>query len=328
MSIPRARLGAISRSVYQSIDQEPEVEEPRGGLRAALPWAVGALAILGVFAAVFAFSPGPPAQSGDPLQPEPEARAAYLRAIAESDPALRRARLRDFLNQNPQDPRSAAAQAQLYVLDQAEATAWQDTVSAAYAPGATPEERRAAVEAFQAKWGRYLGGRDEDASALLAQIDGLEATEPKPDRSLPEQPSPFPKNVPADRLAGGPVIARPPPPVIARPQPTAPRPTQPARVAEVTPPRVRRNVTPRYPRRAQRRGVDGIVTLALDIDERGRVALAEVISVEAERYADEFARAAERAAMRTRFHPKTVNGEPVESIGVRKRYRFESSQGR
>ena len=306
--------------MYQSIDDDIEAEEERTARW--MPWALGAAGVAAVFALVALTRPGGPSLPGGPLQPEPEARAAYLRAIGETDPSLRRARLTDFLNQNPQDPRAPAAQAQLYVLDAAEARAWEDTVSAAYDPTLPIEAQRAAVKRFQHSWGRYLGGREAESAALLAQIEGTETEPDRPDRSLPDTPSPFPNTVPADQLAGGPVIRPAPPPIIFRPEP-APEPARPERVAEVVPPRVRRDSTPRYPRNAQRRGISGVVTLALNIDERGRVAMAEVVDVQAERYADDFVRAAERAAMRTRFHPKTVDGEPVAAMGVRKRYRFE-----
>ena len=314
--------------MYQSIDDDDALErEADGAVRLGWPVFLTASAAALVFAVVYATSPGPAADRGEPLQPEPGARAAYLQAIAEPDTALRRARLRDFVNQNPENPRAPAAQAQLYVLDRAEAQAWQDTVAAAYAPGARSEDRRAAVEGFQSDWGRYLGGREAEVEALLAEIEGLPDEGQRPDRALPAGPSPFAATVPDDQLAGGPVIAQPQPAPVFRLPPAATRtPAPPPRIAEVTPPRVRRNVTPRYPRRAQRRGVSGVVTLALNIDARGRVAIAEVVSVDAEDYAEDFVRAAERAAMRTRFHPKTVDGEPTEAVGVRKRYRFESSR--
>ena len=313
--------------MYQSIDDELEEEGAADALSGALRWPVllAVLAGAAIFAAVYATSPGPAAERGRILGPEPEVRAAYLRAIGEPDAALRRARLRDFLNQNPEDGRADAAKAQLFVLDRAEADAWQATVDAVYAPRATEDARRAAVTAFQEGWGRYLGGREAEVEALIAEIDGMPDMPDAPDRALPDGPSPF-GDVPADRLAGGPVIiTRPAPPIYVPPTPS---PSQPAQAAEIVPARVRRNVTPRYPRNAQRRGVDGIVTLALNIDARGRVAMTEVISVEAERYGEDFVRAAERAAMRTRFHPRTIDGEPTEAVGVRKRYRFESSRRR
>ncbi|XLW30440.1 energy transducer TonB [Litorimonas sp. RW-G-Af-16] len=88
-------------------------------------------------------------------------------------------------------------------------------------------------------------------------------------------------------------------------------------------PRVRKNSTPRYPRSAYRRNISGVVTLSLNIDADGDVAMTELVSVQAERYEKDFVKAAERAARKTRFYPKTINGEKVPARGILKRYRFE-----
>ena len=72
-----------------------------------------------------------------------------------------------------------------------------------------------------------------------------------------------------------------------------------------------------------RRKVKAIVTLKLNIDEKGKVAMTELVNVQTSRYAKDFVKAAERAAMSTRFHPKTVNGVPRAATGIVKRYRFE-----
>jgi len=72
-----------------------------------------------------------------------------------------------------------------------------------------------------------------------------------------------------------------------------------------------------------RRGVEGIVVLKLNIDAKGKVAMTELVGVEAPKYSKDFVKAAERAAMRTRFHPKTVGGKPQPATGIVKRYRFQ-----
>ena len=108
-----------------------------------------------------------------------------------------------------------------------------------------------------------------------------------------------------------------------------PPPPPPPAVKEVkdiiTPPSVRKNVSPSYPRSAKKRKIGAIVTISMDIDERGRVDDAELVEIEADRYQKDFARAAIRAAKRTRFHPKTVNGKPVPARDVRKRYIFRNN---
>ena len=94
-------------------------------------------------------------------------------------------------------------------------------------------------------------------------------------------------------------------------------------IGDIIAARVSRNATPRYPRRAQRPGIEAVVTVSLTIDPDGRVSTVDIVDVEADRYADDFVKEAERAALRTRFDPRTVGGVPVETVGVEKRYRFE-----
>jgi len=49
----------------------------------------------------------------------------------------------------------------------------------------------------------------------------------------------------------------------------------------------------------------------------------DVLSVEAERYEKDFVKAAKRAARRTSYYPKTVDGQPRAASGVVKRYKFD-----
>ena len=313
--------------MYQSIDDDFDEREERAGGGAVLPVLLGAVGLALVGTLVWLGSPGRDAGPGDPVVQAPDVTRAYRQAIAETRPALRRARLTDFVNQNPKSDRAAAARAQLAVLDATEARDWERAVEAVYSAEADTEARTAALDGFERRWGGYLGGRDADIAALreeIAQMAGDAPRAERPDRSLPDAPSPIPQTVPSDRLAGGPVVRAPIVAVPAPPPAVEPAPAPVRAASVVTPVRVRRNVTPRYPRSAQRRKIDAIVTLRLDIDARGRVSLAELVDVEADRYAEDFVKASERAAMRTRFHPKTVDGEPVAAEGVLKRYRFES----
>jgi len=63
----------------------------------------------------------------------------------------------------------------------------------------------------------------------------------------------------------------------------------------------------------------------MDINEKGKVKEAKVIDIQAERYQKDFIKAARRAAKRTKFHPKTINGIAVPAKDVRKRYFFRSN---
>lgn len=313
--------------VYQPIEDEiDEQTEPRSWL-----WPAGLAggAIVLIAAYLFAMSSGSSTGVAEPIGPEPEARQAYLRALGEGDAALRRARLTDFLNQYSSNPRSGAARAQLDVLDMEADRDWQDTLTTAYDPRLDIAKRRLAVYTYQREWGRYLGARDAEIETLLEDIERDIEGDARPDRTLPRDPEAY-AGMPDNQLMGGPygrnsrVRFR-----------TLPRPGYKTygesgevftETGEVIAPRVVRNVTPRYPRRAERRGIDAVVTLSLIIGADGRVDEVELVRVDADRYEDDFVREAERAALRTRFEPKTVGGVPTEAVGVRKRYRFDSDR--
>lgn len=71
-------------------------------------------------------------------------------------------------------------------------------------------------------------------------------------------------------------------------------------------------LTPRYPRNAARDGVEGRVRLEVTVRPDGTVKDARVLEATPRGY---FEAAAVSAAMRGRFKPRTVAGEPVESTG-------------
>lgn len=308
--------------MYQSIDSDiPDNDAARIGAAKAWAWpsllTVTALVLITV--GVYASRLNDTVGQSDPLGPEPVARNSYLRALAEIDPALRRARLTDFLAQHPANPRDGAVRAQLDVLDAAADRDWQATLTTVYDPRFDLATRRAAVAAYQKDWGRYLGARDDEIETLLTEIDTMPVGEDIPDRTLPRDPDAY-RGIPDDRLAGDRFGVE--PRVTFRPS-AEKRDGSQNLSGEIIGPRVSRNVTPRYPRRAQRRRVEATVTLSLVINRVGRVDRVELIEVTASRYADEFVKEAERAALRTRFDPRTVGGVPVETNGIRKRYRFE-----
>lgn len=308
--------------MYQSIDNDIP-EDAASDTGAARAWLVSSIlagsALIAIVGWLYTSSLGQTVGQGDPIEPEPEARQTYLRALSETNPALRRARLTDFLSQYPENPRDSAVRAQLDVLDAAADRDWQATLTTAYDPRVDINARRFAVAAYSREWGRYLGARDTEIETLLAEIESMPTGPDVPDRTLPRDEDAY-RGIPNDRLAGD--RFGPEPSVIFR---TSRESRDVLRImdGDIIGPRVSRNVTPRYPRRAQRRGFEAIVTLSLTIDASGRVATVELIEVEAERYADDFVKEAERAALRTRFDPRTVGGIPVETDGIRKRYRFE-----
>ena len=306
--------------VYQSIDDpqdELEVSKPKHN---GLIWALAALGLALVMAIVYWTSPGVsvPQETDEFTRAE---LATYRKAISETQAPMRRARLQDFLTTYPSSSRTAAVQAQLDVIQVHEAAQWIELTDIVYDPKIDTADKLARLDDYAAKWGgALLGGRNDDISAMRETLNGVLETPALPSRKLKDQESPIPETIPDNTLAGGPRPAA-PPPVYVPPVPITP----PVKVvtAEIVPPKVRRNVNPRYPRKAMRADVEAIVTLKLNIDTNGKVAMTELVNVQAGRYAKSFVKAAERAALRTRFHPKTVGGKPEPAVGVVKRYRFQ-----
>jgi len=307
--------------VYQSIDDpQEELDALERGDKRMVIWLLAALCLGLVFAVVYWTSPGRAAEppQSDFIRAE---QVTYRKAIAEPTAPMRRARLQDFVTTYPESRYMRAVEAQLDVINAQETQSWTEITDIVFDPKVKREEKLAMLNGFEAKWGAdLLGGRGAEIKSLREDITETAPTPETPSRKLKDLKSPIPKDVPDTMLAGGPRPVTIAPVTIAPPPKPVP---EPAIKLAVVQPKVRRSVTPRYPRKAMRRKVKGLVTLKLNIDERGRVAMTELVSVEAERYGKDFVKAAERAALKTRFHPKTVDGQPRAAMGIVKRYRFE-----
>lgn len=79
-------------------------------------------------------------------------------------------------------------------------------------------------------------------------------------------------------------------------------------------------VAPVYPRRALTRGIEGYVLLEFTVTKSG--AVSDPVVVEADPPGI-FDRAAIQAALKFKYKPKVVNGEPIDVAGVRNRITFE-----
>ena len=310
--------------MYQSIDDpQEELDALERGDKRAFIWILAALCFVLVFAIVYVTSPGP-AETPPQDDANRAEQVTYRKAISEISAPMRRARLQDFITTYPESRYIQSVEAQLDVIDIHESKKWTEVIDIVFAPKISHEEKLAALDSFAAKWGgSLLGGRDDEIRSLRQDILQIKDKPTEPSRKLKDLKSPIPQNVPDVMLAGGPRPVAPPPPPITRPAPPEPQPEKVVEL-EIVQPKVRRNATPRYPRKAMRRRINAIVTLKLNIDEKGKVAMTELVSVKAERYQKDFIKAAERAAMRTRFHPKTVDGKPRAAVGIVKRYRFEA----
>jgi periplasmic protein TonB len=79
-------------------------------------------------------------------------------------------------------------------------------------------------------------------------------------------------------------------------------------------------VAPVYPRRAQTRGIEGFVLLEFVVTRTGAVRDPVVIEASPPGIFD---RAAIQAALKFKYKPKVVNGEPIDVAGVRNLITFE-----
>ena len=79
-------------------------------------------------------------------------------------------------------------------------------------------------------------------------------------------------------------------------------------------------VAPVYPRRAQTRGIEGYVILEFVVTKTGSVRDPVVIEAKPPGI---FNRAALQAALKFKYKPKVVNGEPIDVAGVQNRITFE-----
>ena len=79
-------------------------------------------------------------------------------------------------------------------------------------------------------------------------------------------------------------------------------------------------VAPQYPRRALSRGIEGYVILEYTVTKQGTVKDPVIIEAKPESV---FNRAAIKSALRYKYKPRVISGEPVEVPGVRTKIIFE-----
>lgn len=79
-------------------------------------------------------------------------------------------------------------------------------------------------------------------------------------------------------------------------------------------------VAPIYPRRAQSRGIEGFVILSFTVTKNGSVKDPVVVESKPESIFD---RAAIDAALKFKYRPRVVDGEPMEVSGVQNKITFE-----
>ncbi len=79
-------------------------------------------------------------------------------------------------------------------------------------------------------------------------------------------------------------------------------------------------VAPQYPRRALSRGIEGYAIVEYTVTKRGTVKDAFIVEAKPE---GTFDKAAIKSALRYKYKPRVVDGEPIEVSGVRTKITFE-----
>ena len=234
---------------------------------------------------------------------------AYQDILRETHTGVRLARWQDFIETAPESGYKQAARLHASVLKAHEKTAWAQYSEHIYTVRANAEVTAKARLQYVANWGSLIRAEqlfvkeNEDASKAL---------------SFKTAKSIYMQGEKMDALIGAPSIRVKARKTYRRP-PTLQKPKQVNAFQEV---RIKTARKPNYPRSAKRRGISAEVVLSLNIDDRGRVKITKLVSVKAKRYRGDFVRAAKRAARRSRFHPKMVDGVPVTSSNYQRTYRF------
>jgi len=302
--------------MYDTIDSDPDVEsqaDDQGNYRPPRwLWIAGA-GLAGILVIVYFswFAADKPAPDNNDL----EELLVYRTSISEPVAALRRARLYDFQSEYPSSNRMQAVQAQLAVLDAAEAQSWSELSEVFFDTDKSRADKLAAIQLFEREWGRALiGGRETELTQYKTLLD--QSNESEWDWST-KKPRRIASNISGSELAGAPAQGR-----AQRLMRPAIAPVSIPKNITIQEPRIRRNTKPYYPLKAKRRGYEAEIVLRLNIDDRGRVAMTELVSARADRYRKDFIKASERAALRSRYFPKTINGKPVPASGIVKKYTY------
>ena len=237
-----------------------------------------------------------------PLTP----RQTYLSIVSETHTGLRLARLQDFAENYVRNDDTSRARTARDALSSHEQRAWVKLTKTLYSLKSTDIQNTEALATYKSTWG--IWNRSSDLPILL-QATGVVIISSADMQYAPNaRRSKFAKGKGATMLAGA------VPDYELEPSP----PTS----YDVLNARMKYSKQPKYPRKARRKGIEAVVILSLFIDERGNVARTEVVSVDAKKYRKSFARASKKAAMRSKFYPKTVGGKSVATSNYLRQYTF------
>ncbi len=295
-------------------------------------WAVVALLLMAVLAGFMGVYLGGQASPVGKTVKDNTARTTYLNILSEPHTGRRLVRLKEFSRTKDAETFSDILRLQISVLEAYESRDWAKVADSRFSNQIEPLDKQRILEDYIQNWGiwRHKDMIEPYKISLEKQVEiWLETQKHTPARSPVIQPlvkhvSRYKKGAEIEHMAGEPggraprIIFTPPPAPPVRPSP------KPAPVSNpVVDVRIKSAKPPSYPRKAARKHISAVVILSLDIDERGHVARANLVDVKAEKYGKKFVKAAKRAALRSRFHPKTINGKPVARPGYQRQYTFD-----
>ena len=250
-----------------------------------------------------------------------DASLAFRKIQNEPLKYMRKARLIDFVKTHDNSSVINGAKAQLSALKKAEAQDWAKLSDQLFASHLSDYDKSSALEDYVKNWGEgVLGTRDGKIKSYRDLLDPQAGVDS-------EENLDFTPNIVISNSASGSKILAGAPPSASASVPIIDRPVAVVETESIEPVierlRVKKASSPIYPSRALRRGIPALVKMRLNVNDRGRVEMVEVVSVKAERYERDFIRASKRAARRIRFHPKTVDGVAVPVSGVEKSFLFD-----
>lgn len=251
----------------------------------------------------------------------------YADAVSIPQKALRLRALRNYISAFPEASQNTLASTLIDALETDEYDKWLSLSDIFYTTSSSAANKLSAIDTFEAEWG--AGSYSEDVKAMRIQLQAQPEAPPAQERRLTMPKTTAAENdaqadiTPQDASALNQYMAGAAPEIeIFKPAallPTAP--LQPVIIAA----KITKDVEPTYPSRARSRGIEAVVTIAMDIDAKGEVKDAYIVKPATGRYANDFGRAAIRAAKSTQFSPKTINSIAEPTNGFTRRYRFEMS---
>lgn len=261
--------------------------------------------------------------------PQRSTEQIYRDAEATQQKYLRLRALQNFTAAYPESENIAKAQTSIEALRADEYQGWLTLSDVFYSARTRPSAKLEALELYASEWGG--GSYKSEINIMRAKLtDAPVISQRKRAQDAPGLSETSPMSPAAkldlelaeiDSLAGAapqieifkPAVTLPVPPS-AEPEPI---------IVEAA---ILKDKKPKYPSRALARGITATVTISMDITAEGKVKNTSIVQAATGRYAREFGISALRAAKRTRFKPRTVDGVAMPTNGYTRKYTFEINE--